>query len=438
VTPRRIAHLLGLVALLAVVVPFVIYAVPGVIGAEHTFVVLSGSMEPELSPGDAVVVDETDPGDIEEGDVITFARSGSDTVVTHRVVGVGERNGRLVFETKGDANDDADRQPVPAGNVLGSVTLTIPMIGHVVQFANTSLGFATMVLLPLGLLAVTEAWSFARSVNAGSDGVGGSAAAVRDSVSRKSDRDDGDASAGGVVSPLEWSDDGAVASDGADADDGTNSGPGTTAGYGAEVDEQADTDGDQEDPVTVDVTDFDVTLGLLAAATPYTVHVALQLQTVTTLAVAYATAFATLALGTLRAMTWYQARDDRTEPERTPTPGAAEPTTGEGPDGRGGPQVPSEDRAAERAAPNLVEDRRDPGAQVVARMDEPAPAEGPAEPETAGGEEDRTNGGSTATDDGGDPTDGSPRTPEGVPSEPTPGPDGADDHGGVQPEEGDP
>ncbi|WP_049894090.1 S26 family signal peptidase [Salinarchaeum sp. Harcht-Bsk1] len=88
---RRLLHGVGLVVLLALVVPFVIYAVPGVVGAEQSYVILSGSMEPALSPGDAIVVDDTAPSAIEEGDVVTFRRDGQET---------GSRTGSSTFERR--------------------------------------------------------------------------------------------------------------------------------------------------------------------------------------------------------------------------------------------------------------------------------------------------------------------------------------------------
>ena len=81
--------MLALLLLLALLAPFVIYAVPGVIGADQSYVVLTGSMEPALSPGDAVVVDAVDAGAIAVGDVITFERSAANDIpTTHRVVEV--------------------------------------------------------------------------------------------------------------------------------------------------------------------------------------------------------------------------------------------------------------------------------------------------------------------------------------------------------------
>ncbi|TKX83266.1 hypothetical protein EXE43_25160, partial [Halorubrum sp. SS5] len=53
---RRIANIVGLMILVAIVVPFVVFAVPQVVGADQSYVVLSGSMEPAMSPGDVIIV----------------------------------------------------------------------------------------------------------------------------------------------------------------------------------------------------------------------------------------------------------------------------------------------------------------------------------------------------------------------------------------------
>lgn len=166
---RRSAHLLGLLVLVAIVVPFVIYAVPGVVGADHSFVVLSGSMEPTASPGDAIVVEEINPAKIEAGDVIAFQKSRDGVPTTHRVVTVTQSDSGLAFITKGDANEDTDPAAVPASRVVGRVMtveghlFVIPYVGHVILFIGTPVGFATLVGLPLGLLVLTELWSFVRS-----------------------------------------------------------------------------------------------------------------------------------------------------------------------------------------------------------------------------------------------------------------------------------
>jgi signal peptidase len=165
-TGRRVLSILGILVLIAFVVPFVIFAVPQVVGANHGFVILSGSMEPAISPGDVVIVDGSRT--VEAGDVITFD-DGGEIPTTHRVTGVDE--GRFV--TQGDANEDPDSATVAPEAVLGEVSLVIPLIGYVILWVNTPLGYVALVLVPIGLLLVTELLDWARaddeSASAGDD-----------------------------------------------------------------------------------------------------------------------------------------------------------------------------------------------------------------------------------------------------------------------------
>ena len=148
--------LLVTVVLVAAVSPFAVFAVPQVIGADESYVVLSGSMEPVLSPGDVVIVDSSGP--VQNGDVITYRSPGDSVPTTHRVV--GEVDGR--YETKGDANEEADTGTVAPEAIIGKVVLTIPLIGHIILWANTPVGYVLLVISPLVLLGVSELLAWAR------------------------------------------------------------------------------------------------------------------------------------------------------------------------------------------------------------------------------------------------------------------------------------
>lgn len=156
VSVRRVASIAATVLGVLLVGAFVVQAAPGIVGADASYVVLSGSMEPAISPGDAVVVQDVDPTSIESGAVITFVRSEGETPITHRVVEVLDREDGLAFRTAGDANEGPDPEPVPAENVTGEVWFVLPYVGHVVLFANTPTGFAVLVGLPLVAFAVSE------------------------------------------------------------------------------------------------------------------------------------------------------------------------------------------------------------------------------------------------------------------------------------------
>lgn len=185
-THRDALQLLGVIALVAVVIPFVIFAVPQVVGADQSYTVLSGSMEPTLSPGDVVIVNEVPTRDIERGDVITFGGDATTPPTTHRVVDITESSGERAFATKGDNNENVDIAPTPASNVRGKVMelpftipvaghslFVIPFIGYLIRFANTTVGFVVLVGGPLLLFAGSELLTFVRAVREDGDGPNG-------------------------------------------------------------------------------------------------------------------------------------------------------------------------------------------------------------------------------------------------------------------------
>jgi signal peptidase len=153
---------IALVGLVAVVLPFVIYSVPQVVGAEHSYVVLSGSMAPTIGVGDVILVDSVDPAAIDEGDIVTFRTEDAQRPTTHRVIGIDNQDGQPSFQTKGDANEDADPARINAGAIegrvmsLGGTPIAFPMVGHVIQFANTDLGFTALFVIPLVLFVAFE------------------------------------------------------------------------------------------------------------------------------------------------------------------------------------------------------------------------------------------------------------------------------------------
>lgn len=174
-------QILATALLVAVVAPFVIYAVPQVIGASQAYVVLSDSMSPSIQGGDVVVVDGAQPGEIETGDVITYESPGGDQLVTHRVVELVQQDGQTELRTKGDANEEADQQLVAPSAVVGTVWFHIPWIGYVIQFGSSGLGTLLLVVVPAVLLAVNEIYELYTDATGGSEKAATSDAAESES-----------------------------------------------------------------------------------------------------------------------------------------------------------------------------------------------------------------------------------------------------------------
>ncbi len=114
--------------------------------------VLSGSMEPTFKTGSIIAIEPVEGKvSFSKGDVITYMKDQTN-LVTHRiheVIGSGET---LQYLTKGDSNKDPDNEPVLAANVIGEYTgFTIPYLGYLMNFANSKMGGALLLIIP-GLL----------------------------------------------------------------------------------------------------------------------------------------------------------------------------------------------------------------------------------------------------------------------------------------------
>ena len=108
-------------------------------------VVLSGSMEPEISEGDLIIVRETNT--FTSNEVVVY--DDTESLVVHRVVDI---NGEIVT-TKGDANPVAD-EPIHISAVKGAVVVVIPFAGKLVDFLKTPIGTFLIIAAAIALVEV--------------------------------------------------------------------------------------------------------------------------------------------------------------------------------------------------------------------------------------------------------------------------------------------
>ncbi|MBS3956352.1 MAG: signal peptidase I [Clostridiales bacterium] len=106
----------------------VFWFIAGVFGP-RPILIASGSMRPAIEVGDIVVLAPVDADTIEIGDIIAFDHTGTGIPQVHRVIEVRQEGGEIRFVTKGDANDRADREPVPPEVIEGEIRVVIPKIG---------------------------------------------------------------------------------------------------------------------------------------------------------------------------------------------------------------------------------------------------------------------------------------------------------------------
>lgn len=114
------------------------------------YVVLSGSMEPACPVGSLVVVHPEDPDLLQEGDVITFQTE--DKVITHRIHAILPQG----FQTKSDANEFPDGNPVAKEQVIGSLAFCIPRLGYGVSFLASKPGMLVCLAVFFGFVCIEQ------------------------------------------------------------------------------------------------------------------------------------------------------------------------------------------------------------------------------------------------------------------------------------------
>lgn len=125
------------------------------VGGVVPFIVLSGSMDPEIQAGDLIICRQVDAADVKTGDIISFfdPQGNGTAVVSHRVAQITkDDSGQPVFTTKGDANNVADSAPVTAEKVIGIYWFRIPGLGNVAMFMQSTQGLVVCVAVPVALL----------------------------------------------------------------------------------------------------------------------------------------------------------------------------------------------------------------------------------------------------------------------------------------------
>lgn len=148
------------------------YAALPVFG-NQSLIVRSGSMQPVIRVGDLIVVKtqsafETPQAVIpryKKGDIIAF-KSQKDTkaFTTHRVANIEVNGNGIFYTTKGDANEDADKNLIAEKDIIGKSVVVIPALGKLLAFTKSNIGFPILVIFPAALVIILEAIGIFREI----------------------------------------------------------------------------------------------------------------------------------------------------------------------------------------------------------------------------------------------------------------------------------
>jgi len=150
------------------------YAVPlwFQLQGDRLLVVTSGSMEPEIAAGDAVVIRPVaNAAQLRPGQMITFMPVGTNQLITHRIESLAtvarrdaddavilDRYGQPILDAyvKGDANAVVDPNLTPASQVRGIVREIRPGLGWFLWWAHSPFGRLVLFAPPLLMLLTAE------------------------------------------------------------------------------------------------------------------------------------------------------------------------------------------------------------------------------------------------------------------------------------------
>ena len=94
--------------------------------------IMSYSMVPTFSRGAIVIsvkMNETDLHKLKVGDILHYKAENGEVI--HRIINIKQdKDGKLLFQTKGDNNNTADSKLVEEEQIIGCIKMYIPYIGY--------------------------------------------------------------------------------------------------------------------------------------------------------------------------------------------------------------------------------------------------------------------------------------------------------------------
>ena len=126
------------------------------------FIVLSDSMKAtDFDAGDLVIIKQTDPSTLKEGDIISFQspdEANYGEIVTHKIREVTtDEDGNPGFVTYGTTTDSNDQGIVTYNLVIGKYQGHIPNVGTFFQFLKTVPGYFICIFTPFFILILVQA-----------------------------------------------------------------------------------------------------------------------------------------------------------------------------------------------------------------------------------------------------------------------------------------
>jgi len=110
--------------------------IPDIFGYK-IFVIVSGSMEPNINKGDVIFIKEAKEQELEIGDIISFNDRGE--IVTHRISNINNDEGKVLYITKGDNNKKEDRESISYDKIEGEYIFKLNGFGNFIKILQNKI-----------------------------------------------------------------------------------------------------------------------------------------------------------------------------------------------------------------------------------------------------------------------------------------------------------
>lgn len=120
--------------------------IPSLFGFK-VFVVVTGSMENTINSGDLILSKKIDTKKLKEQDIVSFKEGN--IVITHRIQKIDSEDNKLYFWTKGDNNNELDKDRVEENNIEGIYFMKIANLGNFILFMQSKIGMFLFLVVPI-------------------------------------------------------------------------------------------------------------------------------------------------------------------------------------------------------------------------------------------------------------------------------------------------
>lgn len=125
-----------------------------------SFIVLTGSMQPLIPAGSIVYTQKVSNYNI--GDIISYEKAG--VIITHRIFDIKREGGKIVYLTKGDANNIPDSDAITSDKIIGKAQFHFPYVGKLLISIRTLSGFLAFIIFPSIIFIGFELWNIKKEL----------------------------------------------------------------------------------------------------------------------------------------------------------------------------------------------------------------------------------------------------------------------------------